>query len=518
MLVHKKSRKLVLNLKNPAKVTEIIPTAAPFQFRGRTLVQVPHKLDEVRVLRNIGIDAPGPIRSYYDWPGLYKPFEHQLDTADFLTLHPRCFCLNDMGTGKTLSVLWAYHYLKQHRYVDGALLVISPLSTLERTWADEVFRNFPDMNVSVLHGEQARRLKLIEAGADVFVINHDGIKNKAVLEALEERIKDGRISVVVPDELASFRNSSTERWKALRRLVTPAKYVWGLTGTPIPNEPTDAWAQIRLLMPGAVPKYFNAFRDSVMKQISKFKWVAREGALDYVHSVMQPAIRYHRSDCIDLPPTTYVTREAEMSPEQARMYKQMLTKLRADHEQGSITALNEATAQMKLLQIAAGLAYGDSGDVEVAADSRVELVEELIEQSQGKVIVFVPFRGALNMVADRLEKRWSVGRVHGGTPKAERDQVFGGFQKGSTPHVIVAQPGTMSHGLTLTAASTIVWYAPVASSETYVQANARIVRPGQKNNTLIAHIEGCELERRRYARLQKRESTQGILLEMFKER
>jgi SNF2 family DNA or RNA helicase len=516
MLVSKPHKKLVLNLRNPARVTEIIPTAKKFTFRGRDLVAVPHKLDEVRVLRNIGIDAPGPMRHYYDWPGLYKPFIHQLETADFATLNPRCYILNDMGTGKTLSVLWAYDFLKRFGYVKGSLLVIGPLSTLERTWADEVFRHFTHLNVAVLHGTAERRLKLLEQGADVYVINHDGIKSPKILEALEARVKSGDISVVVPDELASFRNASTDRWKALNRLIKPAQFAWGLTGTPIPNEPTDAWAQCRLITPGTVPKYFGAFRDAVMQQFGPYKWVSRAGALDHVHSVMQPAVRFNRKDCIDLPPTTYQTQQVELTSEQAAAYKQMFTKLRADFAQGQLTAANEAVAQSKLLQIVCGVAYGQDGaDIEIPAKPRVDLVKEIVEQSQGKVIVFVPFRGALNYLAEAIGQEYSVAVVHGGVSKAERDRIFGDFQKSPDPRVLVAQPATMSHGLTLTAASTIIWFAPITSNETYEQACARIVRPGQKLNTLIVHIEGSEIERRMYARLQKRGSTQGVLLGMF---
>ena len=516
MLVSKKHRKVVLNLRNPGRVTEIIPTAKPFEYKGRTLVAVPHKLDEVRVLRNIGIEVPGPMRHYYDWPGMYKPFTHQLETADFLTLNPRAYCLNDMGTGKTLSVLWAYDFLKRNGYITGALLVIGPLSTLERTWADEVFRHFTHLNVAVLHGTAERRMKLLEQGADIYVINHDGIKSKPILDALEARVKSGEIAVVVPDELASFRNTSTERWKALNRLVKPAQYVWGLTGTPIPNEPTDAYGQCRLITPHTVPKYFGAFRDAVMKQFGPYKWVSREGALDHVFSVMQPAVRFNRKDCIDLPPTTYQTQQVELTQEQKVAYKQMFTKLKADFAQGQLTAANEAVAQGKLLQIVCGVAYGADGeDIEIPAQPRIDLVREIIEQSQGKVIVFVPFRGALNYLAEAVRKDYTVEVVHGGVSKTDRDRIFGAFQREKEPRVLVAQPGTMSHGLTLTAASTIIWFAPITSNEIYEQACARIVRPGQKLNTLIVHIEGSDLERRMYDRLQKRGSTQGVLLKMF---
>jgi SNF2 family DNA or RNA helicase len=514
MLVHAKSRKLVLNLENPGVVMTTIPTSEQFEYRGRTLVAVPHHVEEVRVLRNMGIEAPGPILSYYGWPGMYTPFEHQRDTSNFLTLNPRAFCLNDMGTGKTLSVLWAYDYLRSIKLAKS-LLVIGPLSGLERTWGDEVFKHFPHLSFATLHGSASRRLKLLDFPTDVFIINHDGIKTRVVLEALVKKIRDGDITVVVPDELAVFRNSSTERWKALRSLVEPAEYVWGLTGTPIPNEPTDAWAQIRLIAPSKVPRYFGAFRDAVMRQMGPYKWVARTGALDHVYSVMQPAIRYAREDCIDLPPTTYVTREVALSPPQKAAYKQMLEKFRADLVGGHVTALSEATKLMKLLQIVCGVVYTDEGDLTIPAPERLELVKEIIEEAGAKVIVFVPLTGALLKLADDLRQHFSVEIIHGGTPKAARDQIFGDFQKQKSPRVIVANPAAMSHSITLTAANTIVWFTAINSAEIYQQANARIVRPGQVNNTVIVHCEGSELERRMYARLQKRQDTQGVLLSLF---
>lgn len=506
----------MLDLSLPEKVLEVISTARELKFKGKRLVAVPHNINEVRVLRNIGIDAPGPILHYYDWPGMFKPFAHQRDTANFLTLHKRAFCLNDMGTGKTLSALWAFDFLKSTESITGSLLVVAPLSTLERAWIDEVWRHFPHLTSAVLHGTAQRRLSLLEQGADVFVINHDGIKSPAVLQALCERVADGRISVVLPDELAVFRNQSTDRWKAMRKLVKDAEYVWGMTGTPIPNEPTDAYAQIKLIYPSRVPMFYNAFRDAVMRQVGMYKWVARENALEYVYSVMQPSVRYSRQACIDLPPTTYATREVELTDDQRALYKDMMNRMRAEHEAEQITAVNEAVKVGKLLQIAVGVVYGDEGDVIVPARPRIEAMLEVIEEAGGKVIVFVPFRGALNNVAQAVGKAgYSFEVVHGGVSKNDRDQIFSSFQKSSKPRVIVAQPGTMSHGLTLTAANTIIWFAPVFSSEIYQQANARIVRPGQKLNTLILHLEGCALERKMYDRLQRKKKTQGVLLDMF---
>jgi SNF2 family DNA or RNA helicase len=516
MMVLQKYRKLALNLRDPERVTALIPTATQVTLDGKNLVIVPHALDEVRVLRNLGFDAPLPARYYYEFSGAFKPYEHQLQTVEFLDANDRAFCLNDMGTGKTVSVLWAYDYART-RGAAGKMLVLGPLSTLERTWGDEVFRSTPHLTCVTLHGSAEKRLKRLESAADIFVINHDGIKSAAVLAKLTELVDSGVITHVVVDELASFRNAATDRWKALYRLVRDAKVRWGLTGTPIPNEPTDAWAQIRIISEGRVPKYFTAFREAVSRQIGQFKWVSRDNALEHVYSVMQPAIRFSRQECIDLPPTTYTTREVELSAEQSKAYKQMLAKFRADFAQGHVTAVNEAAKLMKLLQIVCGTVYTDEGDVQIPAPHRVNAVREVIEEAGAKVIVFVPLTGALEQLARDLRGDYTVEVVHGGTPKADRDRIFGDFQRGKNPRVLVANPGAMSHGLTLTAANVIVWFAPINSAEIYEQANARIVRPGQSLNTLIVHIEGSALERRMYERLRSKTKTQGLLLEMFRE-
>lgn len=481
------------------------------------------------MLRNVGIMAPGPILSYYDWPSRYPdgPFIHQRETSEFSTLHPRCYVLNDMGTGKTLSGLWAFDYLRSLGVANikaalgvKKLVVISPLSTLERAWADEVFKNFPDLNVGVAHGETARRVKIIRGDFDVIVINHDGLKNSKVLAEL---VALGDEVLVIIDELAVFRNASTDRWKALNVFVNgnkklkipPKTWVWGMTGTPIPTEPTDAWAQCRLITPGAVPGYFGAFRDQVMRQVSQYKWAPRDNALEVVHRAMQPAIRFSREECIDLPPTTYVTREVPLTPEQERMYKQMVTQFKTEYEGGQIKALNEAVKLGKLLQIVCGVAYGPDGNMTIPAKPRTDAVIEVIEQASAKVIVFVPLTGALDALAMAIAEHYRVEVIHGGVSKPERDRIFGAFQSPHGARVIVAQPGTMAHGLTLTEADTIVWFAPINSSEIYQQANARIVRPGQKRNTLIVRIEGSPMERAMYARLDRREGTQGLLLDLF---
>lgn len=456
---------------------------------------------------------------HYDWPkvsGRYDPFAAQRDTASFLSMNSRAFCLNGMGTGKTNSALWAYDYLRRTKQVKK-VLVVCPLSTMERTWADSVFNTFSHLDAVVLHGTRDRRIKLLKQDVDVYIINIDGLASIKT-----ELAKRPDIDLIVVDELALARNSGTDRWKILNEICNKqtTRRVWGMTGSPTPNAPTDAWAQCKLVTPDNpnVPKYFSTFRDKVMRQLTQFKWAARPDANDTIYQMMQPAIRFSLDDCTDLPEQTFITREVELTPEQKKAYKDMLSKLATDYQGGQILAVNEAVKANKLIQIACGVAYGTGGEeIVIPSKPRLDVVKEIIEESEGKVIVFVPLTGALESVASELRKEFTVETVHGGTSKNERDRIFGEFQRNDEPRVLVANAAAMSHGLTLTAATTIVWYAPVHSNETYEQACARVRRPGQTKTTVIVHIAGTDVERRVYKRLQEKQSMQGLLLEMMKE-
>lgn len=519
MLILPDKRAVALKLRNPRKVTEIIPDAKVMDWRGTPITLVPHRLDETLILKNLGFEVPSPVQYHYDWSGQYDPFEVQRTTVDMLTLHPRAFCLNDMGAGKTISTLWAYDYLKNKKRVNRALIV-APLSTLERAWGDEIFRNFPHLNYAVLHGSRQKRLGLLADQAfDLYIVNHDGME--IIADDLAERHD---IDLIVIDELAVLRNAQTARWKVANEICNKQKprgiirRVWGLTGTPTPNAPTDAYAQVKLLAPERIPYGFGRFKDKVMQQISQYVWVPRQDAQEIVASYMHPSVRFSLQDCVDLPELVHVERHAPLSAEQAKAYNQMMDMLATEVANGEILAVNEGVKASKLIQIAAGVVYDVDGTERVSgADARVKVVQELVEEStSGKTIVFVPFRAVVKYVADKLRKAgYTVATVDGGTGKRERDQIFSQFQAGKELQVIVAIPSCMAHGITLTAASTIVWYAPVTSNEIFTQANARCHRPGQKHKCVVAQIGGTPIERRYYKRLKDKQSSQGLLLELL---
>jgi SNF2 family DNA or RNA helicase len=471
---------------------------------------LPHTHDVVRLARNLGLKAPAPIMVRYDWNG-DTPFKTQRITAAMLTMNRRAYVLSEMGTGKTRATLFAIDFLIREGLIKSAI-VVAPLSTLTSVWYKEVFRYFNHMSVGVLHGSREKRQEILAQQHQLYVINHDGIKT--VLPLLLRRPD---IGCVVVDELAAFRNARTDRWKALSALVAGRSYAWGLTGSPTPNEPPDAWGQAKLLTPERAPKFFKGFKESTMTQVSTFRWIPKSDSKETVYNMLQPAVRFKRDDCIELPPVSYATREAPLTPEQKRIYTEMMKHLKTGFANGDVTAANEGVLMSKLLQITTGFIYGKAGQVhEIDNAPRMDALTELLDEAEGKVIVFVDFIYASNMIAQRLKGLgYSVEQVSGETSKGERDRIFAAFQGAAFPRVIVAHPKCMAHGLTLTEANTIIWFSPTNSLDTYEQACARITRPGQTRKQLIMHLTGTPVESKLYKRLQQKASLQGALLELF---
>jgi len=513
MVVVEQARTLAMKLNNPNRVLDSIPTAKPYTVRGVPLVITPHRLDEVRVLRNLGIKAPSPILHYYNWCGQYKPYEHQRQTAAFLTLNHCGLVLNEIGTGKTQSALWAADYLIQTKQIKK-VLIISPLSTLERVWADAIFTGFVHRKFVVLHGTSEKRRKLLNTEADFYIINHDGFP--IICEEAH-----GKFDLVIVDEAAVLRNPSTQRFKIFRRWVANnlSSRLWLMTGTPTPNDPTDAWALAKLVGSPFCTKTYTAFREQVMMKIGQWKFVPRPESVEIVKHILQPAVRYTRDECFELPDTIIQTRQVELTAEQKKHYSQMLkhfvTEMSAE---GTITAVNEAVKIQKLVQIACGVAYGDDGqNIGIDCSPRINLVKEVIEEAGEKVILFVPLTGTLHMLEKELSKHWSVAVVNGEVSASKRNQIFHDFQHAKTPHVLIAHPATMAHGLTLTSASTIIWYGPINSNEQYVQANGRIERIGKRQVSNVVHIEATDLEHKMYERLKNKQKLQGLLLDLIQQ-
>jgi len=450
------------------------------------------------------------ILTDYKWTGKFKPFAHQKETSDFLSRRRKAFCFNEQGTGKTASVIWSADYLMKLGKIKR-VLVICPLSIMKSAWQQDMFKFAMHRSCSVAHGDAKQRKKIIAAGSEFVVINFDG------LAVVKDEIIKGGFDLIVVDEANAYKNPMTNRWKVLRDVAAAAKGLWMLTGTPAAQSPLDAYGLAKLVNPDNTPKYYGQFRDQVMYKVTQFKWVAKPGSQDTVHQVLQPAIRFERDQCLDLPPVTHVEREAPLTPQQAKYYKLLKDKMTMVADGESVTAVNAATNLNKLLQISGGAVYTDTGEVvEFDVSNRLNAVLEVIEESSHKVLVFVPFTHTIELLKATLDKHGvSNDVINGKVSVNKRSDIVTRFQEKPDPYVLIIQPQAASHGLTLTAANTIIWYAPVTSVETYLQANARINRPGQHNPMTIVHIKGSEIESRLYSMLQSNINNHEKIIDLY---
>ena len=493
-----------------------LPKVPTIELFGEPALIVPHELRETVILRRLGYDVPSPILRQYPFPSPpgEKAFDAQLQTAAMLSLNPRAYVLSEMGVGKTRAVLWAWDYMRLHNPpLAKRLLVVAPLSTLRFTWAREVQAIFPHLTVTVLHGTRAQRLKKLNDTADIYVVNHDGVKT-----IREQLMKRSDIDSIVLDELAVYRNNSA-RSKEMRKLVATGKFrnVWGVTGAPIPNAPTDVWAEAQIVTPERVPKYFVRLRDEMMLKVNEFKWVPKTSARERAFSILQPAVRFTLDDVIELPVLIERFVDIDQTPVQEKIYKEILAFCFSRVEAGEITAANAGAAMSKLLQISIGYVYTrEKGVATLPNNTRIEALLDAVNSTERKVLVFAAFKHALTGISAALaNENIEHAVMSGDTPANARSDIFTAFQTTGRYKVLVAHPQCLAHGITLTAADTIIWFGPITSLETYEQANQRIRRVGQTHKQLILNFQGTSVEKHVYKLLRNKQNVQTGLLDMF---
>jgi SNF2 family DNA or RNA helicase len=451
------------------------------------------------------------ILTGYKWTGKFTPFAHQKETAEFLTLNRKAFCFNEQGTGKTASVIWACDYLMKLGLIKR-VLVICPLSIMKSAWQADLFKFAMHRTCDVAYGDPKKRKKIIAQGAEFIIINFDGV------QIVKEDILASGFDLIVVDEASAYKNAQTTRWKVLRDIAATVKGLWMLTGTPAAQSPVDAFGLARLINPDNTPKFYGQFRDQVMYKLGMYRWLPKPNAQATVHKVLQPAIRFEKKDCIDLPELTFVERDAPLTPQQQKYYKMLKERMTMVAAGEEVSAVNAATNINKLLQISGGAVYADTGEVvEFDVSSRLKVVQEVIDEPSHKVLVFVPFTHTIELLREYLQKNGiSCDVINGKVPVNRRHEIINDFQTTDKVRVLIIQPQAASHGLTLTEANVIIWYAPVTSVETYLQANARINRPGQRNPMTIVHIKGSEVEGRLYSMLSTNIDNHEKIIDLYR--
>ena len=459
----------------------------------------------------------------YDWPGKYSPFPHQYRIAGFLASHPRAFCLADLGTGKTLSSLWALDYLFRLGRIKK-VLVLAPLSILRSAWLKEITESFPHMTATVVHHTDPitrRRRALSEV--QVHIANYSSV------EICYDQFMANDYDVIVIDESTGYKKYGTRRWKFIRPLAEKVPFLWMLTGTPAVQYPLDAFGQVKLMY-----QHWDMsetrFKMATMMQHSKYRWVPLDDSQDTIYAVMQPAIKVAKRDVLkDLPPVMHSTRDVEMTAEQKAAMKELRKQAIAEVGSATISAVHAAAMRIKLVQIASGVVYDDNrNEVQVDYKDRFEELCSIVTQVRdeapktgpvgGKFIVLAAFTHTVERLAkDLTDAGLRVAVLHGGVSLSRRTEVVRQFQETRDLDGVVAIPDVMSHGLTLTAANTTVWFTPIDKAEVALQANNRMDRPGQRQHMHIYRLCGCEAERVMYDAMDRRFDYHTDLVSRYKD-
>lgn len=509
-----------------AAVTTAIPDAHPVEYHpdGTVWVDVDWTFDNMTKLSLAGQPAVSTIFDGYAFSGRNRPYYHQLRIAEFLSRNPRAYCFAGMGTGKTRSVCWAMDYLMSIGVI-GRVLVVCPKSLMYSAWVDDIMATCIGRRHCVLYGDSKRRKELARRdNTEIDIINFDGV------EIISDTLAVNNYDLIIIDESTAYKDPSTERWKALAKLITPQTRVWALTGTPTPQGAMDAYGQGKLVNPSRMPRTKTAYRDMVQYKVSTFIWRDKRGWQDTVNHLLQPSIYIRKADCLDLPPVTRSYLDVGLSKAQTLAIKAMVDDMVANFDTGhQAVAANAAVLHGKLRQIYAGAIYADDGTAMALENrSRIEATIDLIRQAKesgddsiaegrphSKALVFVPFKHVMTVLEDALRKHFDVAVISGDTSVHERKRILDNFQQTGSPEVILAIPEAFSHGVTATAASLTVWYAPPSRTETYLQACERMDRPSQTQHMNIVHLYGDKREREMYQHLADNKQNQETLLQLY---
>jgi hypothetical protein len=484
----------------------------------------------------------------YDWPiePGKTPLPHQKIYANFTVLHPRMFNLGDPGTMKTISTLWALEFLKLNSKEKFKTLIVCPLTIIETTWAKAIFRNFLGrLTFEVLTGTPERRLKRLESDVDIYLVNHDGIKvgahvrrkvdprypkqKRIELDGFSAELANRKdIKLVIIDEAHGFGDPSSARSGVANMLFGVGKrpMLKQLTGTPNATAPTDCYGMAKLSN-DAFGKSYGRFRLETMIKVNEFKWVPQKDGYDKARRLLTPAIRFGLDEIWQGPAMTFQRRMVDLTEEQKKEMKRLRTELQILSQSGhAISAANESAARQKLIQLSLGAVYdGEHVAHLIDASPRYRELEEIVESTNRKVVVFVPITSVVHLVVKYLRETWKKkhkpwkcdfinGEVKAG---ADRDRVINNFVSDPDFKLVVADPQTATEGINeFVIADTVVWFGATDRAKAWIQGNARVRRPGQHFPSTCFQLVSNKLEEEIFDRLETNTSMQGLMLESIR--
>ena len=448
----------------------------------------------------------------------YVPHEYQEYAGQFITDHKEAILLLDMGLGKTVITLQAIMDLMFDRFEISKTLVIAPLRVAKNTWPQELTKwdGLDFMRMSIVTGTEAQRREALQTDADIYVINRENVKWLVEQYVGTHGSTRWPFDMTVIDELSSFKNARSQRFKYLKKMRPFIKRMVGLTGTPASNGLMDLWAEVAIIDGGKrLGRFISHYREKffIAGSINPYtgivyKYVPRPGAEQQIYDrISDISISMAALDYLDMPEKLVVQHRVRMDEAEREVYERMKKDMTTSIDGEEIDAANAAVLSGKLLQLANGAIYGPEREVITLHEQKLDMLEDLVEQANGQsVLIAYWFQHDRQRIMQRMDVR-----------ELKTEQDFADWNAGKIPVAIIS-PASAGHGLNLQDGGHIlIWFSQVWALEMVQQTEARLWRQGQKNAVSIHHII-CEgtIDEAVSKAVKDKDTTQAKLIEAVK--
>lgn len=445
----------------------------------------------------------------------FEAHDYQQYAIDYIESHPIAAVLLDMGLGKTAITLTALHNLLFDYFEISRVLVIAPLRVARNTWPQEIEKwdHLKDIRYSVAVGTEKERMDAFRKNADIYIINRENVQWMAANVPFE-------FDAIVVDELSSFKNWNSKRFKSLMQVRPRAKRVIGLTGTPSGNGLMDLFAEFKVLDMGQrLGRFITKYRqeyfcpDRTNGQVV-YSYKLLPGAEKRIYDkISDITISMKASDHLKMPELINSEYRVCMEEHEQAVYDEMCEDLTTQLDNGEVTAANAGVLSGKLCQMANGAVYTDAGDVEYIHNQKLDALEDIIESMNGRpLLVTYWYKHDL----DRIEERLRIKKVD--FERLDTDASIARWNRGEIP-VALIHPASAGHGLNLqSGGSTLCWFGITWSLELYQQTVARLYRQGQASQTVVVQhiITDGTIDERIMKALQYKDRTQSALIDAVK--
>ena len=440
----------------------------------------------------------------------FMPHDYQKYAIEYIKSHPITALFLDMGLGKTVTTLTAIRDLMYDAFEVKRVLVVAPLRVARDTWPDELrkWNHLKELTCSVVVGTVAERRRALQQDADIYIVNRENLAWLYENSRLD-------FDMVVLDELSSFKNHQSKRFRAMKAMRPKVKRIVGLTGTPTGNGLMDLWAEFRILDMGErLGRYISQYRNLYFKPDKRngmvvYSYKPLPGAEEAIyHQISDITMSMKATDYLEMPELVSVAKEVRLSETEKKRYDELKKSLVLELPGGEVTSANAASLTLKLSQMANGAIYTDDKNVVNIHDRKLEALEDLVESANGKsVLVAYWFKHDKDRIRERMEAR-----------ELKEPQDFADWNAGKIP-VALIHPASAGHGLNLQkGGSILIWFGLTWSLELYQQNNARLWRQGQADKTvIIQHIVAKDtIDERILNVLKHKDGTQAALIDAVK--